>query len=217
MAAISTFSELKTRVAKTLARPEMVDEVENFIALCEATNRREVRIREQLARVEDEIDGQTIPLPTGFIEMKTMRLLTPTTPVTVRTLQEVDPNDMTRMRQNIAARRLLTPQYPGYYCITDTIEFEIDPTTVGSTNPTAEMLYYKALTALSDDNPSNALLVRAPDVYLYGSLFHASPYLMSDARTPVWEGYYRSGIARMKEEDRRRAGPLVARVQGATP
>jgi hypothetical protein len=81
------------------------------------------------------------------------------------------------------------------------------------------MLHWKALTPLSGAATSNALLVLAPDLYLYASLVAASPFLLADERIPVWNALYTQGKEAVNAMARasRKVGPLVSRVAGATP
>jgi len=53
-----------------------------------------------------------------------------------------------------------------------------------------EMLYYKYFTPLSDSNTTNDMLTNHPDVYLYGSLVEAEPYLQNDKRIQTWASFY---------------------------
>jgi len=48
--------------------------------------------------------------------------------------------------------------------------------------------YYAKIPALSDDAPTNWLLTDGPDIYLYGSLLEAEPYLKNDPRIETWRG-----------------------------
>ena len=66
---------------------------------------------------------------------------------------------------------------------------------------TYSMTYYKALTALSDSAPTNWAILNAPDLYLYGALLQAEPFLMNDERVPLWERGFRQAIADLQEQD----------------
>jgi hypothetical protein len=46
---------------------------------------------------------------------------------------------------------------------------------------------FKGVTSLSNTVTTNWLLTAHPDVYLYGSLLQAEPYLKDDARIQIWE------------------------------
>jgi hypothetical protein len=81
---------------------------------------------------------------------------------------------------------------------------------------TGELIYYSKLAKLSNSNTTNWLLTKAPDVYLYGSLLQAAPYLQDDARIQVWAGLYKAGIEELQIADERGAtsgGVLKSRAK----
>lgn len=57
-----------------------------------------------------------------------------------------------------------------------------------------ELIYFAALTPLSDDAPANADLTAAPDLYLFGALVEAAPFLEHDERVPLWESKYQMAL-----------------------
>jgi hypothetical protein len=59
-------------------------------------------------------------------------------------------------------------------------------------------------------------LTQAPDIYLYGALLQAAPYLQDDARINVWSQLYQSGIEQLTVADDRGAssgGVLLTRAR----
>ena len=79
-----------------------------------------------------------------------------------------------------------------------------------------EIDYYAKLAKLSVSNTTNWLLTMSPDVYLYGSLLQAAPYLQDDARIQVWAGLYQRGIEALNLADERGSmtgGALMARAR----
>jgi hypothetical protein len=61
------------------------------------------------------------------------------------------------------------------------------------------------LDKLSVSNASNWILARHPDVYLYGSLLQAAPYLRDDERVGLWAPLYAQAIEDMLIQDSRAA------------
>jgi hypothetical protein len=45
------------------------------------------------------------------------------------------------------------------------------------------------------------MLTDNPDLYLYGSLLEAEPFLMNDARIPIWANAFRQSMADLQEQD----------------
>ncbi len=56
-----------------------------------------------------------------------------------------------------------------------------------------EMVYRSNIPALAS-NSTNWLLTLAPDVYLYGALMEAAPYIHEDARVTLWAQGYVSAV-----------------------
>jgi hypothetical protein len=198
---ISTYTLLKAEIANHLDRDNDAS-IDSFIDLAEARHKREVRIRQMIARASSTVSTRYVALPGDFLEMKTVRLMT--SPVTV--LSEVSIYEMNRIRVEGSGR-------PTYYTIHEEIEFNKTP----DSSYTLEMIYYHSLDPLTNDNQSNAILERAPDLYLYGALLASAPFLMNDERIQVWSALYSSALEGINSMDKRRAGPLVSRVVGATP
>lgn len=200
--ALDSYSGLKTEIANHLDRDDLTDQIDNFIDLAEARHKRDIRIREMVVRAQSSVNDRYAALPSDFLEMKTFRLLT--SPVTV--LTEVSLHEINRLRAESNGT-------PAYFTVHEEIEFDRNP----DSSITSEMVYFASLTPLSDSGTTNSLLQRAPDAYLYASLLAAEPYLMNDERLKTWANLYSTAVDSVNGMDRKRAGPLVSRVVGATP
>jgi len=79
--------------------------------------------------------------------------------------------------------------------------------------------YLKEFTGLSATASTNALLTLAPDVYLYGILYEAQPYLADAARSAEFEGLYRKSIDSLHAADNRARHRPRGRMyaEGVTP
>ena len=66
---------------------------------------------------------------------------------------------------------------------------------------TMEIDYYARVAALSDAAPTNDMLTNNPDLYLYGSLLEAEPFLMNDSRIQVWANAFRQSMTDLQEQD----------------
>ena len=51
---------------------------------------------------------------------------------------------------------------------------------------TSSIVYYTRIAALTDAATSNWLLAAHPDIYLFGTLVEAEPYLKNDERLSMW-------------------------------
>jgi hypothetical protein len=203
--ALDSYSNLKASIADHLDRDDLTSFVDDFIDLAETRHKRDIRLRESITREAITIDARYENFPTGFLEGISFRLLTdPVTP-----LQYVPPEDMARYREESTGK-------PRFYTLLGT-QFEFDKTPDSSYS--GEVLFHKAATPLSDSNTSNAILVRAPDAYLYGSLLASAPFLQHDERIEVWAALYKSAVDALKQAARqdRYSGRLVSRVYGDNP
>lgn len=200
--ALDSYAALKIEIENHLEHDLEDADADTLIDLAEARHKREVRIRDMITRSSITVDSRQISLPSGFLEMITLRLLTD--PVTV--LEEVNYYQMNRVRDEGTGK-------PKWFVVGGEIEFDIAP----DDSYSGEIVFYTELTALSSANTSNAILSRAPDLYLYGALLAAEPFLGADERIQVWNSFYTSALAVINGQDRKRAGPLVSRVVGARP
>jgi hypothetical protein len=82
---------------------------------------------------------------------------------------------------------------------------------------TIDMVYYGKIPALSTANTTNWLLTKAPDVYLYGALTHAAPFLMDDQRMAVFSQIYLARVQSLQDESQKAlhsGSPLISRPRG---
>ena len=189
--AISTFAELKTATANWLDRSDLTDRIPEFIALAEARFNRILRIRdmETVSTAISTVGGtREYSLPTGFVQMKEFHLTTdPLTP-----LSYITPEMMSRMW---AGSTTAKPQV--FTIIADNVRLGPSPDAVYTTS----MLYYKTFTALSDSATTNDMLTNNPDVYLYGTLLEAEPFIMNDERVPLWLAAFEKAVSDIQNQD----------------
>ena len=189
--AISTFAELKTAAANWLDRSDLTDRIPEFIALAEARFNRILRIRdmETVSTAISTVGGtREYSLPTGFVQMKEFHLTTdPITP-----LSYITPEMMSR---TWAGSTTAKPQV--FTIIADNVRLGPGPDAVYTTS----MLYYKTFTALSTDNTTSDMLTNNPDVYLYGTLLEAEPFIMNDERVALWATAFKQAIDDIQFQD----------------
>lgn len=81
-----------------------------------------------------------------------------------------------------------------------------------------EMVYYAAPEELSDDAPTNWLLTKAPDLYLYGALIDAAVFMMEDQRALTWGTLFEKALKDTVDADKMaRWSRISARVKGYMP
>ncbi len=189
--AIGTFAELKTAAANWLDRSDLTDRIPEFISLAEARFNRVLRIRDMetvSTAISTSAGTREYSLPTGFVQMKEFHLTTdPITP-----LAYITPEMMSRMWAGSAKAK---PQV--FTIIADNVRLGPNPDAVYTTS----MLYYKTFTALSASNTTSDMLTNNPDVYLYGTLLEAEPFIMNDARVPLWLAAFEKAVSDIQEQD----------------
>lgn len=190
--ALDTYSGLKTSIADYLNRDDLTSIIPSFITLAEAKFNRKLRVRQMVKRANATIDTQYFAFPADFLQAKELQLNT--NPITY--LQYVTQNQGTYG----SANQYISIGKPEYYTIIGT-QIEVIPTP--DTGYAGELTYYGKITALSDSNTSNWLLAYAPDLYLYGALLEATPYLKDDERLAVWSTLYTNSIGDIEIADQR--------------
>ena len=195
--AITTYAELQSSIANWLNRDDLTSVIPDFISLTEAGINRDLRHYKMVNRVDATLDSRYVQMPADWLETVRFGITSGTT----YRLELVSRDDMLEYRQNTSD----IAGIPKFYAnIGDTIE--VFPT------PAAEyqmqLQYYAKTPALSDSNTTNWLLTDAPDIYLYGALVQAAPYLNDDARTQTWAALYSAAMQSMQKasDDTRFAG-----------
>lgn len=220
--AFTTYDGLIDAIASTLNRTDLEADIPGWIDLAEEQHKTDLRIRDMLTRTTTQITARTLALPTGFLKFKRLRVSATSTgypyEIKIVTADELvrhwRAEDMGTGNPPLLDR---PANMPRYVSIDSVMEFDVDPSEFDDTAPYLQMLYWKSFTALSDDNTSNALLVRSPGAYFYGSLVHSAPYLLDDERIGVWRNEYATIVHRLNMNDRDTGGPLTSRVAGRTP
>ena len=194
--AITTYDELKASIANWLNRDDLTAVIPDFIALAEAQIARDVRHWRQEKRVTTSVNEQYENLPIDWLEMIQIQL---TAGGRLQVISAAELQD----RKEVS----LTPHKPKYYRLTsDQIEFYPTP----DSSYEAAMQYYARVPALTDVDTTNWILTDYPDIYLYGSLVHAAPYLIDDQRLNVWASLYQSAVDALNQDNTksRVSGPL---------
>jgi hypothetical protein len=183
---LDTYTNLKTSIADWLKRDNLTSYIPDFITLCETQMQRDFinmnpppRQMELTATGTTSAGQNTIALPTGYKGTKRFQL---------------------QISGSYRALKYKTPEQMAVYQFTGTTEYyttngdnlEIGAGTSSTYN--YAWTYYKAFDALSGSVASNWVLTANPDLYLYGSLAQAAPYLKNDERIPVWASLYGNAL-----------------------
>jgi len=191
--AISTKAELHTAVSNWLNRSDLTARIPEFISLVEASFNRSLRTRQMIVRSTASASSQYVGLPTDFLEMQNIEL-TSTSPPKRLIYISSDRSDDYRERRN---NELGTPEY----WTVEGESIQLLPTPILAV--TLQMNYYKKIPAMSGlaDSANNWLLISHPDIYLYGTLMQASPYLMDPQATEQWARLLAGGLQELHLSD----------------
>ena len=194
--AITTYGDLKDAVADWLARADLAARVPDFVRLAEADLNGRLRLRVMETTQALTVAADTVALPAGYLAVR-------------------------RLSLGSAALAYVTPfalaaRHPGSgRPLVYTVEggnLRFGPAPDGNYEGT--LVYVRALSPLSTDGETNAVLADHPDLYLYGALAHAAPFVGDDERAALWRGQYEAALQRAVAADRqaKAAGsPLVMR------
>jgi hypothetical protein len=173
--ALSTYAQLQTSIGDWLNRSDLTATIPDFISLAEAQIERTLRTRQMIVRANASFDSQYGAVPADFLETKSLKL-TSTNPPTPLSFLSIDALDEQSTRYTGSGK-------PKFFGVVGG-QFRIVP--IPDATYTAELTYFSKLTKLSNDVTSNWLLASSPDIYLYGALLQAAPYLQDDARIQTW-------------------------------
>jgi hypothetical protein len=173
----TNYENLKFSVAKTLNRGDLTAIIPGFVQLAEAEIRREVR-RKVLRRVVN-ITAEATTLPSDCAELRTIFLrtsdVTRDKPVDVGTPEQFA---VSRARNGGVAGR------PRRGMVVDNVLFVTPQPTEDGVD--VELHFFEKLVALGASNATNSVLAEAPDIYYFGTLLQAVPYLKNDERVELW-------------------------------
>ena len=199
--ALATYDDLKAAIADWLNRTDLTAQIPDFIALTEASLNRDLRTREMVttASLTVTAGNALVAMTDAMAEVRSVVLRTnPKAVLQYLTLQALD-----------ARYALSVSGKPSAYTVSGAA-LKLAP--VPDAAYALDVTYYAPVTALSDENPSNWVLASHPDLYLYGALVQASPFLGDDGRISTWAELYGRALGMLEAADTRAqwaGSPLV--------
>jgi len=201
--ALDTYNGLKAEVADWLNRQDLAGVIPTFVRLLEAQVDRTLRVREMIARARADITEEFTVLPPDFLAIE-HAIVNTAKPIV---LEWVPMNQIDQLQADTEPGQLK------YYTIIGD-ELEVAPFPSGTSE--IEVVYYRKTERLSEDNQTNWLLDRHPDLYLFGTLMQAAPYLNNDERIGVWSASLSTILEDIRQADERatKGGtPLKMRIK----
>ena len=180
--AITSYTELQTAVSNWLDRTDLTSRIPEFIALAEPKLRRLLRDKTGRAQVTTLTGFDSLVPPTYIKEVLSLRYNTSNREYALRGVTAVALADLRRSGSGV-------PRF--YAVVNDQILFDV----TADADYILEITYNDKITALSAANPTNITLTNSPDIYLYGALVEAEPYLEHDERVSLWKDWFAQAIA----------------------
>lgn len=199
---ITTYAELKSAIADWLLRDDLTSVIPSFISLAEAKFNRRIRDFRMVKRATAEVDAGYSAVPADWLQ--NIRFQLNTTPIT--TLEYVTPD------QAAEERAFYVGNEKSKFFTMVGKQFQLVPAPDGTYD--AELTYYAKIPALSDSVTDNWLLDVAPDVYLYGALMEAAPYLDDQEKLGTWGNLLEQAMQALQiEQDRASVGSSSLRMR----
>lgn len=171
----TNYTELRAAVTGWLHRDDLVDQIPDFIDLAERGINRiaQVQAMENTVQLPVAAGARVVALPIGF-----------TSPLAVW-MGSTHRRDLTAaLPEQFPAS--LTPGRPEYWAIDGTnLAFDCPSDIARTAN-----LRYRGGFKLSDAAPTNALLTKYPDIYLYGTLLQSAPWIRDFDSIALWREMY---------------------------
>lgn len=237
--ALDTYANLQTAITSWAMRPgdsEFVAQVPDFITLAEARLNSRLRVAAMETSAAISLTSGAGTLPTDYLQWR--RVVDGSDPPKVLAFASPDYAVEQYPFTTSSSDGILlldddgnpVTDDNGFYIFEG---FENGPATgtadvftiIGSTIRTypasvtgLTLHYYAKIPALSNTTTTNWLLTKSPQLYLYGALVEAAPYMMDDQRAVVWGTLFEKAIKDFEDSDKgARFAHITARVRGFTP
>ena len=169
---MNTYQELIDTVALYLHRSDVTPMVPTFIELAEARFNRDLRTAEQEKTAYHTVADDYVILPEDFLELRNMY-------IDGELARYETPEQFQIFKDNGFSSE------PPIYTIQDR-QFRLLPGGSETQTKRVEALYFSYVPPLGVVNPTNWLLVKHPDAYLYFALAEARGFVVDDERMSAW-------------------------------
>lgn len=196
------YAGLKQAIQDWLNAPELEESIPTFIEFAEANFNRNLRTHDMIGRSYATVTSDYFTVPTDWLE--TIGIICTST--RNWPLDYVEYDQFNKLKgSNLTGN-------PRYFTMVDG-KFMIYPAATVNAPINLEISYFKKISSLSDIVTTNWLLTKSPDLYLFGALVEADPYLQKDGRVMLWAGKLEKAMEGMRiegERSKRRTGGLNA-------
>jgi len=162
----ANYTELQAEIADWLNRSDLTVQIKTFIALAEKYLNRNLRCEEQRSILPLTITGEYLPLPSNFRLAENIAM----TDADGCEIEYVTPQTFLEKKQIYAPSG--KPRF--FTFVGRQMRFAPAPDT---TSYEAQLDHYAEVPPLTDAAPTNWLLEKYPDTYLYGALWYANQFI----------------------------------------
>lgn len=196
MANFTDYTGLKAEIASWLNREDLTDRIPGFIQLAEASFNRALHTTDMVQRVLADVETDYFALPADWQE--------------TIALSHVGQCELEFVSHAEAIRLRAMPHYGSsdrlprkFTMFADHLQIMPAPTATVQ----LELVYRRTVEPLSDSAPTNWLLRKSPDLYLFRSLVASELFLDNDERVPTWRAEADRILFEMNEQSERAAKP----------
>jgi hypothetical protein len=183
--ALSTYAELLAAIPIHLLHAIEPETAAQFISLTESEINRRLRLRQMVVRATTTATDGYVTLPADYAEARNLSLVTGDgRPLRLITLD--------------TQRRALAGGTPSFFVVVGE-QIEIIPAPTDAATE-VELTYFARVPSLSEEAPSNWLLARCPDLFLYGGLFHGSLYAADLQRAGTYRAAFDQALLDLQGE-----------------
>lgn len=186
--AILNYTELQSLIARRMKRTDLSAYIPGYIRIAEARIASNIRAREleTVYTVSTTTSSNSIALPQDYGTLKNVQILGAiNTPLTLL------PDDKLLEYSSINDIGI-----PNFYLIQGN-SLILCPTP--NSEYSVQIVYYQRLPSLTDQTATNWLLVKAPDIYLYGSLVEACIDTQDFELLQLYEPRYKEAVEKLWE------------------
>lgn len=181
-----------------LHRTDLAAKTQNFIVMAEMRIKTllEARIHESVSIIQTAAGVASAELPDLLLRTRSLSI-----PNVMPSLSYLTPGQLEELGEEEAG----APRF--YTTVDSTVYFRPIPDAVYSVT----CHYRTEALALSAESPTNSLLTRWPNVYLFGALVEAADWAGDDASLAKWQAKFQSAIAGINVLDWHAGGPMCVR------
>lgn len=214
---MASLSQLQSDVVAWLNRRDIAPLIPSWVTMTETDISELLRARCMVVRGSQGIDGNFIGLPSGFLEMESMRDAT-----TGKKLDLEDHWTGPLEAPTFPMPLGMQPACTAYRLVGDCIEFLPhpilpSPVPVGWVPQTVNMAWYEAPRPLVNVADTNPVLEKHYSIYLFGVCRYGAMYELDDARQTQMDAQFGTAIEaanRWKVRSDYSGAPLRAVVRG---